>query len=124
MRARWLVSPLLVTLVVLSAPLALGGPVPAGAASTCSARAYVADNGDGNVSVLAVSTDTHVRGPFVLGGGPQAVGTSPDGQRVYVTDGSSTTMKVLDAATGTVLATVDVGASPVALAVSPDGHTA
>ena len=123
MRARWLVSPLLVTLVALSAPLALGGPVPAGAASTCSARAYVADNGDGNLSVLDVATDT-VGAPFVIGGGPQAVATSPDGQRVYVTDGSGTTMKVLDAATGTVLATVEVGGSPVALAVSPDGHTA
>src|ERR1700712_5555306 len=100
MRARWMVSSVLVAVVALSAPLALGGSVPAGAASTCAARAFVANNGDGNLSVLDVATDAVVGTPFVIGGGPQAVATSPDGQRVYVTDGSSTTMKVLDAATG------------------------
>ena len=80
--------------------MALDAPAPAGAASTCVARAFVAVNGDGDLSVLDVATDTVVGAPFTVGGAPQAVATSPDGQRVYVTDGSGTTMTVLDAATG------------------------
>src|SRR3954454_13130400 len=119
MRARWFVSSALAAAIALIAPLALGGSAPAGAASTCNARAFVANNGDGNLSVLDVAADAVAGAPFAFAGAPQAVATSPDGQRVYVTDGSGTTMKVLDAATGTVLASVDVGASPVAMAVSP-----
>src|SRR4051794_39047158 len=112
MRARWLFPPVLVALA-LSAPLVLEAPVPAGAVSTCAARAFVANNGDGSVSVLDLATDTVVGAPLTIGGGPAAVATSPDGQRVYVTNDSGTTMTVLDAVTGGVLATVEVGASPV-----------
>ena len=108
----------------LFAPVLADAPDVARAASTCSAHAFVANSGDGNVSVIDVATDTVVGSPFVVGGGPSGVATSPDGQKVYVTDDGGTTMKVLDATSGSVLATVDVGGSPVSVAVSPDGHTA
>jgi YVTN family beta-propeller protein len=123
MRPRWILAGLVATVGLLT-PVVAVAPDVARAASACNARAFVANSGDGNVSVIDVPTDTVVGSPFAVGGGPSGVATSPDGQKVYVTDDGGTTMKVLDAASGSVLATVDVGGAPVALAVSPDGHTA
>src|SRR3954470_6362613 len=123
MRPRWILAGFVAALGLL-APVLTDAPDVARAASTCAARAFVADNGDGQVSVIDVATDSVVGSPFVVGSGPSAVATSPDGQKVYVTDDAGTAMKVLDATSGSVLATVEVGASPVSLAVSPDGHTA
>jgi YVTN family beta-propeller protein len=50
----------LATVAGLLAPTLVRAPAPAGAASTCNARAFVANNGDGNLSVLDAATDTVV----------------------------------------------------------------
>src|SRR3954462_8998820 len=115
MRARWLVSPLPVALVAaliaalvsLGAPV-LGGALPAGAASTCTARAFVADNGDSTLSVIDVAIEAVVGAPIAVGAGATRVATSPDGRTVYVTNSDAGTLSVVDAASGTVTGTVTV----------------
>ena len=45
----------------------------------------------------------------------------PDGKRAYVANHSSNDVSVIDTATNTVVATVVVGASPIAVAPTADG---
>lgn len=60
------------------------GTYPQGVAfSPCGTRAYVANFGDGSVSVI--DTATFLVTPVNVGGHPYAVAAHPDNTRVYVT---------------------------------------
>ncbi|MGV0795171.1 beta-propeller fold lactonase family protein [Mycolicibacterium sp. XJ1819] len=59
--------------------------------------------------------------PLPVGAGPTAMATY--GNRMYVANTAGNTVAVMDTDTGSLLATVPVGARPSALAVSPDGNT-
>ncbi len=91
--------------------------------------AYVADQGDGTVSVIDVASGTvtstiPVRPSglvSVLGSDPKGVAFAPDGRTGYVVDDvpNYTTgyVAAIDVASGTVRATIAVGASPVGVAI-------
>ena len=56
--------------------------------------------------------------------GPTAITYTPDGAQVLVTHRDSDSVTFLDAATGAILALVDVGAGPLDVEVTPDGRHA
>jgi YVTN family beta-propeller protein len=116
-----------ITLTVLAglvAPVVASGPSPATAATSCAARAFVVNQGDDNVSVIDVATDSVVGSPVGVGENPNRVATSPDGTRAYVTDTNTGTLSVIDTATGTVVGAIPIGGPVLGIAGSPDGHTA
>jgi YVTN family beta-propeller protein len=105
------------------------GHLPDGVAlSPDGSRAFVANWGARTVSVVDTATAAVV-GTVVTGTHPSAVVASPSRPEIYVANTDSDSVTVLDARSGSVLRTIDlrpypgspVGASPNALAVSPDG---
>src|SRR5215470_15410975 len=87
----------------------------------------------GTVSVLDTASNTIAK-QIDVGLHPTGMALSPSGDRVYVTNANSDTVSVIDTATDTVAKTLYVGeqgpdrtpllgASPNAIAVSPDGRT-
>jgi YVTN family beta-propeller protein len=87
----------------------------------------------GTVSVLDTATNTIVK-QIEVGLHPTGMALGPGGDRLYVTNANSDTVSVIATATDTVAKTLFVGeqgpdrtpllgASPNAVAVSPDGHT-
>ena len=110
------------------------GDFPQGVAITPDgSRAYVANKGDGTVSVIDTNTnmvDDTVILPALSG--PFAVAVTPDGTRLYVTNEFSDTVSVIDTATNSVIADpggdgtpdITVGTSPQGVAITPDGRRA
>jgi YVTN family beta-propeller protein len=86
--------------------------------------AYVANSGDGTVSVIDTATNTVMGIPIPVGREPFGVAVTPDGKHAYVANLDSNTVSVIDTATNTVVATVTVGVSPTGVAVTPDGKHA
>lgn len=82
--------------------------------------AYVANSGDGTVSVLDTVTKT-VTQTITVGTTPTGVALTPDGTRAYVTNKGSNNVSVIDAVTNTVIATVAVGTGPVSAVVPAGG---
>ena len=80
--------------------------------------AYVANNGDGTVSVIDGATGT-VTAAIPVGFGPFGVGVDPSTHTVYVASENDDTVSVIDGATGTVTATIAVGAEPSGVGVDP-----
>ncbi|WP_284234960.1 YVTN family beta-propeller repeat protein [Mycobacterium antarcticum] len=93
------------------------------AVSPDGTTAYVANVGDGTVSVIDTATDT-VTNIVTVGIDPFGVAVSPSGTRAYVTNFGEDTVSVIDTATNTVTATISVGDNPRWVAVSPDGAAA
>ncbi|WP_176541322.1 MULTISPECIES: YncE family protein [unclassified Bacillus (in: firmicutes)] len=89
----------------------------------CKTYAYVANNGDNNVSVIDASTNT-VTATVPVGAGPFGTAVTPDGTRAYVVDRIGNNVIVIDTATNTVVAGVYVGYLPYQVAISPDGTRA
>lgn len=87
--------------------------------------AYVANNGDGTVSVLNLSTNAPA-GTIPVGRGPVDVAITPNGAFAYVTNENDDTVSVISTASKSVIATVPLaaGARPRGIAISPDGLTA
>ena len=83
--------------------------------------AYVANSGDGSVSVIETINNFPV-GAIPVGGEPVDVAISPNGARAYVANKGSDSVAVIDTATNAVVGTVPVGKEPIGIAVSPDGH--
>lgn len=83
------------------------------------ARVYVANSGDGTVSVLD-TRDHSVLTTIEVGEEPGGVAVSPDGSRVYVANYGSSTVSLIDTAAERVVATVAVDDRPERLAVHPD----
>lgn len=89
-------------------------PVPTG-------FAYIANRGDGTVSVI--NTLTHqVSAVIPVGSDPFGVAVSSDSKFVYVAN-TSGTISVINTGTNMVAATLTAGTSPYAVCLSPDNHT-
>ena len=89
---------------------------------------YVANSGDGTVSVIE-TVFNRVIGVIALNGFggatqplvPRGVAVSPDGNRLYVTDGGGNRLFVIDTtANHSVVDIIPVGRKPYGVAVSPD----
>lgn len=122
------------TYQTLVPPIAVGAS-PAGMAfSADGSLLFVANSGDGTVSVIAV-TATGTSSPYSfavkqtvnVGGSPQQLVASPDGKYLYVTidNGAAQagSLCVLQNAAGTfsLLTTLNVGTAPRGVAVLPSG---
>lgn len=89
--------------------------------------AYVANKGDGTVSVINTATNQQLITPIAVGSNPIAVSASPDGSLVYVTNNGTLTIpgtiSVINTITNTVTAIINLGPFPFpdGLVVSPDG---
>lgn len=91
---------------------------------------YVVNNDDGSLSIVDTASNSVVKTVTGIGDKPVDVAISPDGKRVYVVSqtksGTFTTngigvVAVVDAASQTIVKTIAVGRSPVAVVVSSDG---
>jgi YVTN family beta-propeller protein len=86
--------------------------------------AYVANGGDGTVSVIDTATNTVVGIPIPVGREPFGLDVTPDGKHAYVANRGSNNLSVIDTASNLVVATVVVGNVPINVAVTPDGNHA
>jgi YVTN family beta-propeller protein len=89
-------------------------------ASSVVPHAYIANHGDGTVSVIDTATNK-VTATVDVGSGPDGVAVTPDGTKVYVTNSYYDNVSVIDTATNKVTATIPVGRYPEGVAVTPDG---
>jgi uncharacterized protein (TIGR03437 family) len=85
-------------------------------------RAYTANFGSNNLSVIDTSSNTLVA-TVPLGSQPNSVALTPDGSRAYVTNGGGDVW-VLSTSTNAVLAKIVVGGYPSGIAITPDGTRA
>lgn len=93
-------------------------------AGTAQARnAYVANAGNGSVTVFDVARGAVVGG-IALGGKPVDVAITPDGGRAYVVDEARNAVLGIDTGTNGVFATIPVGKEPRGIAISPNGQAA
>jgi YVTN family beta-propeller protein len=93
-----------------------------GGAPSSAQNAYITNNGDNKVSVIATATNTVVGAPIPVGGeGPAGVVVTPDGSKVYVANERNNTVSVIATATNTVIGTIPVGRFPFGIDVTPDG---
>ena len=87
--------------------------------------AYVANTGDGTVSVVDLTTYV-VTSTFGVGREPMAVALSPNGTRLYVAAASSNTLMVINTSTEKAEAVIDLsayGTSPRSIAVTNNYDT-
>ena len=85
--------------------------------------AYIANSGDGTVSVINTTTNTVVN-TISVGRKPFGVAITPDGSKVYIANSGDNTVSVINTATNTVTGSpIAVGTDPVGVAVTPDGKT-
>jgi serine/threonine-protein kinase len=105
-------------------PLAVG-PTPGSVTIAPDGRlAYVANRGEGIVTVVDTNLDKVIGTIAVSAGPPRYVAFTPDGTRAYVSaytdDMTVNRVAVLDTRTTRELGTVEVDGGPYALAVTPD----
>ena len=113
-RFRWAIF----ALVTVAACAVLAAPASA-------RNAYVANSGDGTVSVLNLSTGAPAA-TIPVESAPSDVAITPNGAVAYVTNTGSDSVSVISTASNSVVATVSlaVGSMPKGIAISPDGQTA
>ena len=85
---------------------------------------YVPNGNSNNVSVIDTPTNTTVPPTISVGTTPFTAAVRGDEALVYVTNINNATVSVINTATNAVVATIGVGVSPTAIAVSPDGTRA
>jgi YVTN family beta-propeller protein len=85
--------------------------------------AYVANSGDGTVSVIDTAANAVVGTPIPVGKEPFGVAVTPDGKHAYDANRGSNNVSVIDTATNMVVATVVVGNVPFNVAVTRMGNT-
>jgi YVTN family beta-propeller protein len=84
--------------------------------------AYVANTASGTVSVIELDdADYEIERTIDVGTEPQAVLASPNGSYVYVANASDDSVQVIETRKNRVIATIPVGRSPRALAITNDG---
>jgi YVTN family beta-propeller protein len=107
------------------------GHLPYGVAlNRAGTRAFVSNWGERTVSVVSTSQATVMR-TIETGTHPSAVVSNPANDEIYVANSDSDSVTVLNGETGEIMRRIDlrpyaeaaIGASPNALAVSPDGGT-
>ncbi len=81
---------------------------------------YIANSGDGTVSVIDLATNLIVA-TISVGQAPFGVSVSADGSTVYVSNQGSNSVSVISTTTNTVVSTIPVGNGPAGLVVSQDG---
>jgi YVTN family beta-propeller protein len=114
-RKTW-VSGILAIIFVVAASVGCGGDTGSNGVGVDSARAYVANMGSNNVSVINTATNALVA-TVTVGDQPSDLALTPDGSRAYVTNNNSGTVSVIGTATNTVVATVPVCCVPFAIAI-------
>jgi YVTN family beta-propeller protein len=86
---------------------------------------YAADRGlsadPSNISIFNTRTG-RLEGHIPVGVSPYEAVASRDGSRLYVSNWSSRTVSIIDARARRVIATIDVGANPNDMLLSPDGR--
>ena len=88
------------------------------AVNPSGSRAYVANLGSNNVTVIDTATNTVVGAPIAVGTAPVAIAVNPSGSRAYVTNYGSNSVTVIDTATNTVVGVaIAVGSGPAGIAV-------
>lgn len=95
------------------------------AVSADGTQVYVVNKGSNNVSVIDIASQTVVA-TIPTGSGPSYVAVDKGLNYVYVSNQNDNTLSIYNAAQSpmTLLRTVNVGSSPVAIAVLPDGSRA
>lgn len=109
-----------------------GNPLAGGAVLTTAnggERGFVVERGDASAALFALQGTRRlvpavVNDAEVLGANVQDVALSPDGNRLYVASPSLRHVSVLDAVSLRPLGQLEVGSSPVAVSLNPDGRTA
>ena len=93
--------------------------------SSASAReVYVANSGNGTVSMINTTTNA-VTGAVTVGGEPVDVAITPDGRYAWVVDGIGGSVSVIDTKTKTVVqGPIAVGLAPRGIAITPNGGRA
>ncbi len=81
---------------------------------------YVTANGDNELLVISVATNT-VIDTIGVGDIPNGIAVSPDGTRAYITNFLTGSVAVADTATNAVTTTIDVDGSPLWVAFGPCG---
>lgn len=102
--------------------LALAGFWGSSQVACAQGRAYTANFGSNNLSVIDTSSNTVVA-TVPLGSQPNSVALTPDGSRAYVTNGGGDVW-VLSTSSNAVLAKIVVGGYPSGIAITPDGTRA
>jgi YVTN family beta-propeller protein len=83
--------------------------------------AYVANEIDGDVSVIDTAPNTLAGPDIAVGNTPQAIAITPDGSTAYVANSSDDGVSVIDTATNTPAGfDIAVGAGPSAIAITPN----
>jgi serine/threonine protein kinase, bacterial len=99
------------------------GKYPEGVAADPTTRTvYVANRGDGTVSVIDGPTRT-VTATVPVGKHPVGVAADPTTHTIYVPNRGDGAVSVIDGSTRTATATVPVGEAPSGVAVDPGTHT-
>lgn len=92
------------------------GVMPVAMVLTPSARAYVANHGSNEVSVVDLSS-RNVISTIPVGKNPSGIVLSKDGRRVYVSSRDAAEVSVIDDGSMKVVATVPVGEEPRGMAI-------
>ena len=111
--------------IILASAVFLVFPV---ARAETGTLAYVANYGDGTVTVIDTATNAVVGPPISVGRSPFDVAIAPDDTRAYVTNANAHTISVIDTATLSVVATIgldpELGGFLRSIAITPDGRRA
>ncbi len=109
----------------------VGYPIPVGSApigiavSPATSRAYVANYGDGTVSVINTSTNLVIGSPIPVGSAPLGIAVSPTNGRVYVANQGDninpSTVSVIDPSNNNSVTPINVGVGPTGVAIDPAG---
>ena len=100
------------------------GPGPAGVAiDVKNHSAYIANSGNGTVSVVDTQTKT-ITTSISVGGDPTAVAVDQGADRVYVTLPAAGVIKAIDTTTNTVSNTIAVGVLPNSVTIDSKRHRA
>src|SRR5467141_2026087 len=85
-----------------------------GGVPSSAQNAYITNNRDNTVSVIATATNTVVGSPIPVGSAPSGVAVAPDGSKVYVANFNDNTVSVIATATNTVTTTIPLPRCPLA----------
>jgi YVTN family beta-propeller protein len=80
-------------------------------------KIYVANNGNGTVSVIDGSNNSVTVVP--VGTGPRAIAVNPVTNKIYIANGGSANVTVINGADNSTAPPVSVGTTPAAIAVNP-----
>ncbi|HEX7058313.1 MAG TPA: PKD domain-containing protein [Solirubrobacterales bacterium] len=93
------------------------------APSAAARNAYVANSGDGTVSVFDTASNAPT-GLIGVGGKPIDIAITPDGRFAYVVDNTGNSVSPIDTAANAVAAgPIAVGAGPRGVAIAPNGQS-